>query len=109
MREESLGPVFNPDGTPTEVTKQMLAGTGRSPEELRPGARDVAFIKEGGEWPAWPFLPLKRGEQLGYILDGPAWPRPVFAGNIWAASEGDPVIKEYGSAEAIVADGWRVD
>lgn len=30
MREISFGPVSNPDGTPTEFTKQMLGNTGRS-------------------------------------------------------------------------------
>lgn len=34
MREESLGPVANPDGSPTELTKQMLKGTGRDPDEF---------------------------------------------------------------------------
>ena len=34
MKEENFGPVSNPDGTPTELTKEMLAGTGRSPEEF---------------------------------------------------------------------------
>jgi len=28
---ESLGPVANADGSPTEITKKMLAGTGRDP------------------------------------------------------------------------------
>lgn len=32
MKELNLGPVSNPDGTPTELTKQMLEGTGRDPE-----------------------------------------------------------------------------
>lgn len=30
MKEESFGPVFNPDGSPSDVTRQMLEGTGRS-------------------------------------------------------------------------------
>jgi len=30
MREENFGPVSNPDGSPTEMTKAMLEGTGRS-------------------------------------------------------------------------------
>lgn len=29
MREENFGPVTNADGTPSEMTKQMLLGTGR--------------------------------------------------------------------------------
>lgn len=42
VRYENLGPVLNEDGTPSELTKQMLAGTGRSlyppfdHERLRP-------------------------------------------------------------------------
>jgi len=30
MRYESLGPVLNPDGSPSDITKKMLEGTGRS-------------------------------------------------------------------------------
>ena len=29
MREENLGPVANPDGSPTELTRLRLEGTGR--------------------------------------------------------------------------------
>ena len=32
MREENLGPVLNEDGTPSDLTKAMLGGTGRSLE-----------------------------------------------------------------------------
>lgn len=31
MRELNLGPVAHPDGTPTDLTREMLAGTGRDP------------------------------------------------------------------------------
>ena len=34
MRYESFGPVCNPDGSASDVTKAMLAGTGRDPEEF---------------------------------------------------------------------------
>lgn len=34
--EESLGPVFNPDGTPTAVTLAFLRDTGRTVEDLLP-------------------------------------------------------------------------
>ena len=34
VREINFGPVANPDGSPTEFTKQMLADTGRDPEEF---------------------------------------------------------------------------
>lgn len=44
MREENFGPVFNPDGSPTEFTKQMLAGTGRDPEELKPNKNNQRAI-----------------------------------------------------------------
>lgn len=37
MKYESLGPVSNPDGSPPELTKQMLAGTGRDPVEFADG------------------------------------------------------------------------
>jgi hypothetical protein len=34
MRDENCGPVANPDGSPTQVTLDMLAGTGRDPVEF---------------------------------------------------------------------------
>lgn len=37
MRYEDFGPVANPDGSPTEMTRQMLAGTGRDPVEFAKG------------------------------------------------------------------------
>lgn len=30
MQYQSFGPVLNPDGTPSDITKQMLSDTGRS-------------------------------------------------------------------------------
>lgn len=33
MEEVNFGPVFNPDGSPSELTKEMLEGTGRLGEE----------------------------------------------------------------------------
>lgn len=46
-REISFGPVANPDGSPTEFTKQMLAGTGRDPDEF---ARSVPLIQRDREY-----------------------------------------------------------
>ena|ERR1051325_1819405 len=34
MREINFGPVANPDGTPSDITREMLAGTGRDPNEF---------------------------------------------------------------------------
>lgn len=34
MREINYGPVSNPDGSPSEITKDMLAGTGRDADEF---------------------------------------------------------------------------
>jgi hypothetical protein len=34
MRYENLGPVRNPDGSPTDLTRSMLEGTGRDPVEF---------------------------------------------------------------------------
>lgn len=39
-REINYGPVSNPDGSPTELTKQMLEGTGRDPVEFAANAHD---------------------------------------------------------------------
>jgi hypothetical protein len=33
----NFGPVFNPDGTPSDVTLDMLAGTGRNPHTFGKG------------------------------------------------------------------------
>lgn len=34
MRYENLGPVSNPDGSPSDITRAMLAGTGRDPVQF---------------------------------------------------------------------------
>ena len=86
-------------------------------------ARDhVAMVRSPDRWPAWPYLPVKRGHlpdaDLGIVLasettvlgDHPtvylinlfALPRTP---DEWAAA---PKMT-YPSAEAMVADGWVVD
>ena len=44
MRYEDFGPVANPDGSASDVTKQMLADTGRDPEEFARKSRE-AFLR----------------------------------------------------------------
>jgi hypothetical protein len=57
MRYENLGPVCNEDGSPTDLTRNMLAGTGRDPDEFaaKVAARDPlhALRDENGALPAW--------------------------------------------------------
>jgi hypothetical protein len=68
-------------------------------------ADHLHMMEDQDRWPAWPFLPLTRGGETGYLFAG----RPnVRLGNIFAASEDDPEIP-YADFEAVYADGWRID
>jgi len=49
MRYENFGPVANPDGTPTELTKEMLADTGRDAYEFARGVTQGSN-KLGHRW-----------------------------------------------------------
>lgn len=50
MKEVSLGPVLNEDGTPSDITRQMLAGTGRSLTPGFPPARPMFTRVTLGIW-----------------------------------------------------------
>jgi len=78
--------------------------------------RDAMFLKRPDDWPNWPLCPMKRhGKQTG-----PGdWPESAVAmetdtgftlllTNLFDIKADAPRL-EYGSAEAVVADGWRVD
>lgn len=111
MREESLGPVLTSDGSPSEVTLAMLAGTGRSPEELREpdpwaiaprGLRGdpepmpehvipVAFAVSGPDEESAVRLLVRRLAAAGLVVGGPdprieSWSLPNHA---WADGSDD--------------------
>lgn len=78
----------------------------------------LKMIKTPDEWPAWPYLPIKRRDPNGGWPDCRLlWigaPNRVVEANLFAL----PKTKEeflalpytqYDSPEAIVADGWIVD
>lgn len=95
---------------------------------------DLAYLKNCGMWPRWPYCPVKnqtnetiRKERkdsfpvCGVVFDenplgkgGPIWATPtvyllnIFAG--WTAEQFKECKKyEYESLEAMVADGWVID
>lgn len=77
---------------------------------------EIAFIKSPESWPNWPYLPLVRGKEKGFAH----WelgviraddPTRVYLCNVMEArniTHETPHI-QYESAEALVADSWRVD
>jgi len=81
--------------------------------------REIKMLKSPGDWPRWPFLPVKRWDSklrtnvCGYVvecgLDTPpridykVFEHPKDAETPWK------VLAEYKTAEEMVADGWRVD
>ncbi len=87
-------------------------------------ARDLLFVTTPALWPAWPFLPVVRrtggAEALGVLFDARAvcglggHAHTVFRVNLFDLP---PTVggllalprDEYGSADALVRDGWRVD
>jgi hypothetical protein len=48
---DSLGPVCNPDGSPSDVTRAMLAGTGRDPDDFARDAAAAALAASTGNGP----------------------------------------------------------
>ena len=48
MRYENFGPIANPDGTPSQVTIDMLRDTGRDPEEFVAAAARLDALPDGG-------------------------------------------------------------
>lgn len=83
----------------------------RTPEEID----DLAFMRDENKWPNWPMLPVKRytdrggAPECGIVLSGKT---TVYIAYMWGLKEDtfDTCKKyEYGSLDAILADGWVVD
>lgn len=92
--------------------------------------RDPELIRDSRQWPAWPWLPVKRppgdpetaDSEVGLIYeedvaaDGVvrvfeatgATAQSLMAGHLIAGRD-LPVRVEYDSLEAMLEDGWRVD
>jgi hypothetical protein len=68
MRYENLGPVANPDGSPSDLTRAMLAGTGRDPGAFAREARQ-AFLQ--GHPIGSPGRPAMVGGQPFVLRDEP--------------------------------------
>lgn len=71
----------------------------------------AGFMRSEDDWPVWPFLPLKKqsgGWPVGLLVAGRGF--TVYLKNMYdPKSLDDCEVMEYDSAEAAVADGWRVD
>lgn len=73
----------------------------------------VEFIRNVGNWPHWPRLPMKRrdrGQQpdLGVLIPFErGW--VLFYANLYQKIEESTPSKVYDSPEAVVMDGWVVD
>lgn len=73
---------------------------------------EVEFINDEDKWPAWPKLPVKRGkgnEQLGVLIKGGPERFVVYLTNMFQPITDETQTIEYTSANAVVADKWRVD
>lgn len=74
--------------------------------------RALAFVKRPINWPLWPRLPMKRGEQNRELATlyptGPNEYTLFLTDAFSPITDKTPKI-EYPTAEAVLADGWRVD
>ncbi len=76
---------------------------------------ELAFIKNPAEWPRWPILPLKRGEETAVIFanfNDITGRFPFSTENIFEVirdRKGKFNWTQEKTAEEIVAEGWRVD
>jgi hypothetical protein len=75
----------------------------------------IDFARDQDKWPAWPVLPVKRGDYfnepdgLGYLFAGTPVQPVVYIGNIFAADPANDKPIVYGSLEELFGDGWRID
>jgi hypothetical protein len=89
---------------------------------------DKTFIERPGNWPRWPFLPVKRyksghnGPECGLLIDGnpigekidPEHKslRTIYMLNLYDVSDadiGNAKKYEYESVEKMLIDGWVID
>jgi hypothetical protein len=72
---------------------------------------DVAMIKNPDRWPKWPFLPMTREPNGVGLLRQEGQGYVVILANLFTTLEAKLKANsiKYASAEAVVADGWRVD
>lgn len=81
-------------------------------------AEDVAFMKDSDNWPAWPFLPLKKYKSNDSVC-GVLWVADnkkaiIHLGNMFNLPKTKEEFKKlptitYNSFEELVNDGWCVD
>lgn len=72
------------------------------------------FIRNDGNWPQWPRLPLKRGaipgQELAIITpvesDGTV---TLYHANMFEVIHMNTRITKYPSVDALLADGWTID
>ncbi len=80
----------------------------------------IDFLKDPDQWPNWPICPvvnrkLELGDRhrygiVGNFADEP--PGRIYFTNMWSLSKDFPngvEVKDYGSWEAMLEDGWMVD
>lgn len=79
--------------------------------------RDIEMIRNQDSWPSYPLLPLTRGYESAFVvgdylvsrLDGEI---TMWRGNMWELelAFSDPANRvTYPNADAVIADGWKVD
>jgi hypothetical protein len=69
-------------------------------------SNDLQFMKDPDRWPRWPLLPVKRGTQMGLMLEHPR----VYLRNLWDSTPlADVESIKYDTYESVIADGWIVD
>lgn len=89
-----------------------------------PTMSDKAMIQDPNKWPAWPFLPLKKGsypsiedKRLGVLYHSPTWSDGkvhVIHCYLFAPPKTREELHAtpstvYESVDALLADGWVVD
>jgi len=86
-------------------------------QELGKTYEDAWFVCHPELWPHRPFLPMRKGEEVG-APPGPAFvlesaPTTIIQGSIYVwmrgGSKADFHCVKYASVEEMLADGWTVD
>lgn len=98
----------------TKITQAHKAEARRLEQLERERELSLGLMKDPGEWPVWPRLPVKSRTkkdpgglmQLGVMLDG--YGATVYLGTMFDDLSKAPTL-QYATFEAAVDDGWVVD
>ena len=75
---------------------------------------DLQHLMQTARWPYWPYCPMLRGDEQGFVFDGPNGQCIMYHGNLFTVIHDAVDLntlsqKIYNNSYETIQDGWRVD